>query len=533
MSTEGKGHRDAGLVDRVKAILGTRGLSLHQVSQRSVELYGASSPYFLPHNLYRDLEGGSFSPRLYQLCALSRISGYELKSWLRAFGFAVEKIPQLQILLANKRTVLLDSSVEDPRAFIPWFQDASDSLPPATIVPLSVLLAPSDPRLLHSLRTINRCQFLYAKVGSEDGFAFPDLLPGSIVRVNPRISEDALFAERGWRSRRIFLIEHEKGLWCCRLQLIGKDRIVPVSSHIPYGHVELRLSRDVRIIGPVDMEIRRLSILKEPSIPNELSHAWEPKPYRQEDSLLPEMLRQARKKSGLSFREASAMSHRAAEILGDMRHFAAPGTLSDYEARAEPPRHIHKVITLCLLYGISFSAYLMAAGIRSEQLGSDTIPSKLVPDSFHIATDHTLDVPDDLKDNPNLYKLVAQLEEMPFFLGKSLEDLFSMRDISLRDLFWMGSESTALPFHLGRGVLAIVNRHKKNPPRVGGMPWWQQPLHLLMKRDGSFLCVHCSLDGGMLTVRPNDPDGRPLLRLRNRIDAEIVGQVVALIRRVS
>jgi hypothetical protein len=368
---------------------------------------------------------------------------------------------------------------------------------------------------------MNRRHFLYAKVGREDGFSFPDLLPGSIVRVDPRIPGDVLSAERGRRSRRIFLIEHEKGLWCCRIQLIGRDRVLAVSGHISYGHLELQLSRDVRILGVVDMELRRLHSFEHPSTPNELGHEWEPKAYLQKDSLLlPKMLLHARKKSGLSFREASAMSRTVAELLADTKYFAAP-------------RQIHKVITLCLLYGISFSDYLIAAGIRSEQLGSDMIPIKFISDSFPMPAGRTLDVPDDLKDNPNLHELVAQLEEVPFFLRKSLDSLFSMRDTSLRDVFWMGSESKALPFYLGCGLLAIVNRHKKTPPRLGGIALWQHPLHMLMKRDGLYICVHCSLDGGVLTVRPNAPEGRPPFRLRNRIDAEIVGQVVALIRRVS
>ena len=51
------------------------------------ELYGRSSPYFVPHNLYYDLTNETFSPSLHQLFALSRVSGYRLNDWLRVFGF--------------------------------------------------------------------------------------------------------------------------------------------------------------------------------------------------------------------------------------------------------------------------------------------------------------------------------------------------------------------------------------------------------------------------------------------------------------
>ena len=102
------------LAERVKSILASKNLTLYQVSERSAELFGRSSPQYLPHNLYYDLRQGSFSPSLFQLFAFSRISGYRLVDWLRVFGFDVEAIPRMQIQLSSKRTTLLDSSVEDP-----------------------------------------------------------------------------------------------------------------------------------------------------------------------------------------------------------------------------------------------------------------------------------------------------------------------------------------------------------------------------------------------------------------------------------
>src|SRR5438270_2732509 len=85
VSTQGKAGSTTELADRVKAILASRQLSLHQASQKSARLFGRSSPYYLPHNLYYDLSHGRFSPSLYQLVALSTISNYRLRDWLRVF----------------------------------------------------------------------------------------------------------------------------------------------------------------------------------------------------------------------------------------------------------------------------------------------------------------------------------------------------------------------------------------------------------------------------------------------------------------
>ncbi len=94
-----------GVAEKVRSILASKRLTLYRASQQSVALYGLSSPYFLPHHLYYDLGTGSFRPSIHQIFALSRISGYRVADWLRVFGFDLEDITRLQILLPSKRTI--------------------------------------------------------------------------------------------------------------------------------------------------------------------------------------------------------------------------------------------------------------------------------------------------------------------------------------------------------------------------------------------------------------------------------------------
>ena len=78
------------------------------------------------------------------------------------------------------------------------------------------------------------------------------------------------------------------------------------------------------------------------------------------------------------------MSRKIADLFDDERYFAAPGSLSDYETLISPPRHIHKVITLCLIYGVPFGDLLISvAGVTLEELGRDPIPIKAGPISDH------------------------------------------------------------------------------------------------------------------------------------------------------
>jgi len=170
------------LVDRVKAILQGKGLTLYQCSQMTRSLYGRSSPYFVPHNLYYDLGIGTFSPRLQQLFVLSKITGHNFNDWLRVFGFNPEDIARLQVLLPSKRTSLLDSSLGDAECWIPWLRNRPGNLRPPAIAPIGRLLELAPSRRILSVARRQKSNFVYVKIGLEDALAFPDLLPGSIVR---------------------------------------------------------------------------------------------------------------------------------------------------------------------------------------------------------------------------------------------------------------------------------------------------------------------------------------------------------------
>src|SRR5690349_21852597 len=109
--TAGESLTSVPLVERIHSILASRDLTLYRVSQQSAALYGRFSDFFIPHNLYSDLRTSSFTPSIHQIAALSRISGYRLVDWLKVFGFDVEDILRLQVLLPSKRTILLDTSL--------------------------------------------------------------------------------------------------------------------------------------------------------------------------------------------------------------------------------------------------------------------------------------------------------------------------------------------------------------------------------------------------------------------------------------
>ncbi len=520
------------LGERVKAILASKGLTLYQVSQRARSLYGRSSPYFLPHNLYYDLGLRTFSPSLHQLFALSKISDYRFNDWLRLFGFNIEDISRLQILLSSKRTMLLDCALDDPERLIPWFQNRLGNAPAPAIAPIGQLLDLTAPRRLGSLLHIKSANFLYARVGREDAFAFPDLLPGTIVRADTRPAEMMPCTRSDLASNSLFLIEHAKGFCCCRLQALGSNRIVPLSGQLPYAQVELRLHDEIRVLGVLDLEIRSLLKAEQPDVPQEFAKHWRPSRLAPQEKTLSHLLRYARLRMGLSFREASAMSRHVVAEMDDEQYFAAPGSLSDYEALDSPPRHIHKAITLCAVYGLQFSTFLKSVGLDSKEAGKYPIPDNLVSRRLWTTSRDASCKTEEAAGSGFLEQLLTRLQPIPFFLRESLPDLSGLKSPSLHDFFWVGGEPNPLHHLLVNGVVVIVNRQRKKPIYSRSKPWWQQPLYMLLRRDGRYVCGCCSAENGALIIHPQSQNYQRSEQLRDRDDAEIIGQVVMVARRL-
>jgi hypothetical protein len=525
-------HNEAGsnreLAERVKSILATKRLTLHQASQTSATLFGRGSPYYLPHNLYYDLSRGHFSPSLFQLAAFSRISNYRLIDWLRVFGFDIQAIPRLQIQFRSKRTALLESSVDDPNSRFRWFRSIDAGALPTEIVPLTHLLEWTEPRRLASLSGFDDGRFLYAQIGSEDAFAFPELLPGSIVRVNPELTGEALKHVTAERSAHLFLVQHDRGLHCCHVRVSGRGRIGTISNQLPYARMEFRVPDEARILGVVDLEIRNLVAPRQPAVAKSLAKRWNPDLLSANPSHLGPLLRRARIETGLSFRAAAAKSRELADVVGDERYFTASGSLSDYETFNTPPRHFHKVITFCVIYSLSLNQIFHVLGFSLEEV-REPIPEVLTGGSASGTV--TSAEAEENEQAGFISELAGELGGAPFFLRSSLGVLCGLSRLSLKDFFWIGGSANADHPYLKGPVLAAVNRQKKKPNDCASKPLWQQPLYVILKRDGTYLCGCCSPENDTLVIHTYRGGIHKREELRSR-DAEIIGRIVSVARRL-
>ena len=517
------------LPERIHSILRNKGLTLYQVSQQSAALYGLSSPYFLPHNLYYDLRRGGFTPSIYQVFALSRITGYRLLDWLRVFGIDVEDIPRLQTLIPRKRTVLLDASLTDSQAWVEWSRNRSSNRPTPAIAPLAQLLEAVGRKRIGSIRGARAPGFLYAKIGTEDALAFPDLLPGSIVRINPSSKAESLPAKNSEISARIFLLEHSKGLFCGRVRRIDEDVIVPVGTELSYAQVELQFRTEVNLLGVVDLEMRSLLKGALPVVPKELAKRWKPAPLGTVRSF-GQLLRRARKNANLSFREAAAMSRTVSDALGDDRYWISPSSLSDYDVLGTPPRSLQKIVSLCCLYGLAFRTLLSAMEVTLDEAGKEAMPDHFV---YRVSSG---EIDKDEIENGGrgqggfLGDLLELSEDVPFFLRNAIASFAGLREVSTDDFFWIGGERDVLHPYFENGLLALVNRRRKTPFHFASKPLWKQPVYLLLQRDGRYLCACCGLENGTLVIHPYTQHFHRSVQFAHHKDIEVVGQIVTIAR---
>jgi hypothetical protein len=328
--------------ERIQRICASLGLTITRISELTRTRYGRNTPYFIPPT-FRFRVSQGISPRLHQIVALSQVTNYRFSDWMKFFGFDLQLIFALQLRVHNERT--------------------------AMITPGDVMAAGTSP--LSTGDENNDAQnaehrYLFAKIGSRDAVLYPRLVPGTIVRVDRSYRPE--YHARASLDERIWLVEHSAGLTCCHVKPIDHQQVLLLPNFPPLSPWPLRLHQQARVLGRVDLELRPWSSAG--------SQPVNSAPVR-ESSLqaLPEtlgtpgvssLLRACRARAGLTLRAAHEMTVRIASLLGDRDYEIALGLLSDYEAVNKLPRHVAKMISLSVVYGVDPLELVKTAGIHID-----------------------------------------------------------------------------------------------------------------------------------------------------------------------
>lgn len=104
-------------------------------------------------------------------------------------------------------------------------------------------------------------------------------------------------------------------------------------------------------------------------------------PRRGDGMNLSTLVRASRSLAGLTLRAAHDMTMAIARLLGNRDYGIALGQLSDYEATNKLPRHVAKVMSLCIIYSIDPLDLMAAAGVWVDDSGKVRLdPDEAGPD---------------------------------------------------------------------------------------------------------------------------------------------------------
>jgi len=349
--------------EAIKFALKHAGLTLTQLSALSGDRFGKASPYVLPPTFLQKLISG-VTPHVCQIAALSVITPHRFADWMSAFSFDLSQIPRLQVQLHREHTVLVTPVETDPHR--------AAARTPATY---SIPETRTRSRFRAATNHLDHL-YLYAKIGTADNPTFPDLVPGSIVRVDTRSKGFAGFSDDA-RSGPIYLVERVGGLTCCRVKQVDDRHILLLSRQSAQSLIPLRLDEEARILGTVDTELRPTDDTQAHNATADSgSTASRLRRSSQTTPNLCALLQASRERSGLTFRSAHDISISVAQALHNQHYAISVGLLSDYETMETAPRHTAKIITLCILYGIDFFQYLRCAGVQYDNSLKSPLPAR-------------------------------------------------------------------------------------------------------------------------------------------------------------
>jgi hypothetical protein len=525
-------------VRRLKALLETLDLTMYHISQvTSRPPFGKGTRAHIRDAFYAELDSGQ-TPDIHQVAALARITGHRFIDWLALFGYHVSDLLKLQLEFLTDRTVLLPNVIYDPLVMVPWVRRLDPHADLDHTQPLAMLIDAMGYEPIGALDKLNRKRYLYARIGKRDDMLRSRLAAGSIVRVDPTQTTVAPVGVHGHRP--IYLVQHLGGLCCCYVEKLDEHHIVLLPDDGASHFMRCRVGAEAVILGTVDTELRPLS--QHPADPPPPRDKYQGSHRMRLFESSPDLqagpgafARLSRERLGICFREAQGMTRQLAKRFEDKHYNVALGSLSDAETQNILPRHIPKILSLCVVYGMDMWQYLRAGSVAVDELDGTPIPAQYLTDEETAINGVPL-APSGPSSDATVTAtemIMNRLGEIPFFLLRFFGDLIGQEQLSLDDVYVWGQRERALHPLLQGAILLIVNRRQRRVPDARmRLSLSQRPLFLIRTPSGQLLSGMCAVDGDVLLVQPHNASRTPVLSFQSR-DVEVIGRISAVIRSIG
>lgn len=118
--------------------------------------------------------------------------------------------------------------------------------------------------------------------------------------------------------------------------------------------------------------------------------------------------------------------------------------------------------------------------------------------------------------------LMNKSEEVPIFMRHVLSELSGMKRPTLNDFFWSNNPADSL-HQLFTECLFMVDRQKKRPSYFRTKATWEQPIYVLLRRDGTYLCACCSAEENLLVIHSQAEGPQRPMEFLDQQEAEVIG----------
>ncbi|HEX4168645.1 MAG TPA: hypothetical protein VHZ55_24545 [Bryobacteraceae bacterium] len=246
-------------------------------------------------------------------------------------------------------------------------------------------------------------------------------------------------------------------------------------------------------------------------------------------------LRRVREALQLKYRDVEEASQVIARLRQNQEFSVGLSRLADIENKGTVPS-LYRMYSLCAIYGLKFANVLEWYGIRLNNLMNDAanLPIKYTrPINFEPPT------------GPPLAEFPIGTGRNPLDLTKTLflnTHLRQDRNLAFAEMgspdtkqhryALVGTEDWFMYPLLPPGSFVQIDETKKRIVQEGFSQEHERPIYFIEHREG-YRCGWCSEKNGLLIVQPHSSSGMNLEIYRYPGEADILGQVIGVAKRLD
>jgi transcriptional regulator with XRE-family HTH domain len=245
-------------------------------------------------------------------------------------------------------------------------------------------------------------------------------------------------------------------------------------------------------------------------------------------------LKAVRERLQIGLRDVQDTSAIIASEERDDHFYISAARLTQIENEQSLPS-VHKLFTLCSIYGLDFHDVLCKYGINANRTRS--YRTRLLPEITRMASaeiygfEEKVLVP--VRIDPTFRWETTQLVNRVVALWGEIPAAFLLNCNPRRHTYgYVGlTDRTMFPL-LRPGSLVMIDPERRRIAQDGWRNEFERPLYFVELRNG-YRCAWCQVEGSRLTLIPHPISNMPVQSFNLTTEAEILGQVVGVAMRLA